>query len=70
MYQHPLVALVLSAILTILLIKQCLTRKKFLKVRMIFAFLINFACCMFLVFENEISKKENGESILGWCLLS
>lgn len=69
MYQHPLIALVLSIILTVLVLKQCLTRKKFLKVRTILAFLFNFICAMFLVFEHEIANIENGRLWLEWALL-
>lgn len=70
MVQHPLIPLVLSIILLLLMIKQSLTRKKFLKFRMILSFLLAFVCSMLLAFESEITKTSEGKDILGWALLA
>lgn len=69
MAQHPLIPLILSVILVVLYIKQSITRKKFLKKRLLCSFLITFICTMFLVFETEIKKLNNGENVLNWFLL-
>lgn len=70
MNQHPLIPLVFSVILTLLMLKQCLSRKKILKVRLFLAFFLSFVSAMLLAFYGEIQKIENGVEYLNWVLLA
>ncbi len=70
MYQHPLIPLVLSVILIVLIVKQCITRKRLLRYRLLSSFLLTFVCCMLLVFESEIAALNNGREVLNWTLLA
>lgn len=69
MIQHPLIALIFSVILTLLVIKQCLSKKRLLRVKLSIAFLLNFTTTFLLVFYGEIKKNETGLEILNWSLL-
>ena len=61
MYQHPLIPLVFSALLIVLVIKQCITKRQFLKVRLFYAVILTFISALILVFYPEIQKDENIE---------
>lgn len=58
MYQHPLIPLIFSVILLIILIKQCLIRKVFLKGRVFFGFILVFVCALNLFLDKEIQNDE------------
>lgn len=58
MYQHPLIPLVFSALLIVLVIKQCITKRQFLKVRLFYAVILTFISALILVFYPEIQKDE------------
>ncbi len=64
-YIQPLVPMILGIVLLLLLIKQSLIRKKLLKGRLIFVFLIVLLCALILAFYSEVEDK----TILQWCLL-
>ncbi|MDE6656362.1 MAG: PAS domain-containing protein, partial [Anaeroplasmataceae bacterium] len=65
----PLVPLVLGLVLLFLLVKQSLIRKKLLKGRLIFTFLIVLGCALILAFYSELSKTEDKLKITQWCLI-
>lgn len=69
MYQHPLIPLILSSILTLLVIKQCLTRRRFYRGKLVMSFLLNLSCALFLVFYDEIASNENSLIIVQWILV-
>lgn len=69
-YAFPLIPLMLGVILLFLLIKQSIIRKKLLKGRLIFTFLIVLGCALILAFYSEISKDLNKLNIINWCLLA
>lgn len=69
-YVQPLIPLILGVVLLFLLIKQSIIRKKLLKGRLIFTFLIVLGCALALAFYNELSKDENKINIVNWCLLA
>ena len=58
MFQHPLIPLVFSAILIILVIKQCFSKRQFLKVRLFYSVILTFVAALILVFYPEIEKNE------------
>lgn len=68
-YAQPLVPLILGLVLLFLLIKQSLIRKKLLKGRLIFTFLIVLECALILAFYSELTKTEETTRITSWCLV-
>ena len=68
-YFQPLIPLILSSMLLFLLIKQSIVRKRFLKGRLIFTFLLVLCCAIILAFFNEISKNTDTKIIIQWCLI-
>lgn len=68
-YAQPLVPLILGLVLLFLLIKQSLIRKKLLKGRLLFTFLIVLGCALILAFYSELTKTEEKTVITQWCLL-
>lgn len=68
-YIQPLVPLILGAVLLFMLVKQSLIRKKLLKGRLIFTFLIVLGCGLILAFYTELTDTEEKTTILQWCLL-
>lgn len=68
-YIQPLVPLILGAILLFILVKQSLIRKKLLKGRLIFTFLIVLGCGLLLVFYSELTNTEEKAKIVQWCLV-
>ncbi|MDE5856520.1 MAG: diguanylate cyclase [Anaeroplasmataceae bacterium] len=68
-YAQPLVPLVLGLVLLFLLIKQSLIRKKLLKGRLIFTFLIVLGCALVLAFYSELTKTEENTRVTEWCLV-
>ena len=62
--QSPIIPLMLSVLLLIIVLLQCMTKHIFYKVRLIFAFLLTFASALFLIFFDELKgwiEKSNGE---------
>ena len=57
--QSPVIALAISALVVIIVLLQCLTKKRFLKVRFILSCIIAFAAGMLLFFFNEIEAINN-----------
>lgn len=57
--QSPVIALAISGLVVIIVLLQCLTKKRFLKVRFILACLVAFSSGMLLFFFNEIEKADN-----------
>lgn len=68
-YAQPLVPLILGLVLLLLLIKQSLIRKKLLKGRLIFTFLIVLGCALVLAFYSELTKTDESNMITSWCLV-
>ena len=58
MYQHPLIPLVFSSLLIVLVIKQCILKRQFLKVRLFYSVILTFISALILVFYPEIQKDE------------
>ena len=56
--QSPIIPLIFSGLATIIILMQCLTKRIFYKVRLIFSFLLTFGAALILVFYNEISKQK------------
>lgn len=69
MYEQPLISLVLSGILSLLIIKQCINRRKFLKGRLLFSFLLIFLSALVLAFVSDLEKIEFFKKYLYWMLL-
>lgn len=68
-YIQPLVPLILGVVLMFLLIKQSVIRKKLLKGRLIFTFLIVLVCALVLAFYSELTNSEEKTQITQWCIL-
>ncbi|MDE7263455.1 MAG: diguanylate cyclase [Anaeroplasmataceae bacterium] len=68
-YTQPLIPLLLSAVLLFMMIKQSLIRKKLLKGRLIFTFLIVLGCALILAFYSEIIRTEENQEVIQWCLV-
>ena len=68
-YVQPLVPLILGLVLLFLLVKQSLIRKKLLKGRLIFTFLIVLGCALILAFYSELTKTEEKRQVADWCLV-
>ncbi|MDE7106402.1 MAG: hypothetical protein K2O22_04470, partial [Anaeroplasmataceae bacterium] len=66
-YMQPLVPLILGLVLLFLLIKQSVIRKKLLKGRLIFTFLIVLCCALVLAFYSELTNSEEKTKITQWC---
>ena len=58
MYQHPIIPLVFSSLLIILVIKQCFSKRKFLKGRLFYSVILTFISALVLVFYPELQKNE------------
>ncbi|MBQ3253290.1 MAG: diguanylate cyclase [Acholeplasmatales bacterium] len=52
--QSPLVPLIFCSLLTVIILMQCFTKHRFLKVRLIISFLLTFLSALILAFNNEI----------------
>lgn len=68
-YTQPLIPLLLGVVLLLMMIKQSLVRKKLLKGRLIFTFLIVLGCALILAFYSEITQTEKNQTIIQYCLL-
>ena len=68
-YIQPLVPLILGVILLLLLVKQSLIRKKLLKGRLIFTFLIVLGCALILAFYSELTNTVEKTTITHWSLV-
>lgn len=55
--QHPLIPLIFCCIAIMIIIKQCLVKKRFLKTKALFSCLIAFFIVFILVFYNDIGKE-------------
>lgn len=60
-YQSPIIPVVIAGLVVVIVLLQCLSKRKFLKVRFSFACLITFAAAAFLVFFKDIEAL--GEEI-------
>lgn len=67
-YIQPLVPLVLGILLVFLLVKQSMIRKKLLKGRLIFTFLIVLGCALVLAFYKEIISSDGTAAVIQWVL--
>ena len=56
--QHPLIALIFSAITLILIIQQSITKHHFFKLKLIFSIAVTFAITAILIMYNEIGVAE------------
>ena len=71
--QHPLIPLIFSVISLFLILKQCFVKRRFLKGKLLFVFLITFILVFFVAFFDDI---KNGKfwltfintSVLNWIL--
>lgn len=57
--QSPIIPLVFSALIAAIILMQCFTKRKFLKVRLLFVFLLVFISALALVFQKELLKNDN-----------
>ena len=64
MYQHPLIPLVFSSVLIILVIKQCVSKRKFLKGRLFYSVILTFISALILVFYKEIQDDNKIMNII------
>ncbi len=62
--QSPLVPVVFCCLLTIIVLMQCFTKHKFLKIRLLISFLLTFISVLILVFYNDIIKTELYKTIM------
>ncbi|MBO5711301.1 MAG: GGDEF domain-containing protein [Acholeplasmatales bacterium] len=69
MFQHPLIPFIFSLIAVIVAIKQCFISHKFLKVKVIYSFLLVFLSAFIIIFYSTIEKDENLLKISQWALL-
>ena len=58
MYQHPIIPLVFSSLLIILVIKQCFSKRKFLKGRLFYSAILTFVSALILVFYPEVQNDD------------
>ena len=58
MYQHPLIPLVFSSLLIVLVIKQCFSKRKFLKGRLFYSVILTFVSALILVFYPEVQDDD------------
>ncbi len=58
MFQHPIIPLVFSSLLIILVIKQCFSKRKFLKGRLFYSVILTFISALILVFYPEIKEND------------
>ena len=56
MYVNEFIALIFSCMMLILIIKQCLIRKRILKVRLMFSSIITFLIVLIIFFNDEIAS--------------
>lgn len=57
--QSPVIALAISGLVVIIVLLQCLTKKRFLRLRFILACIVTFMAGMVLFFFGEIEKQNN-----------
>lgn len=67
--QHPLIPLIFCGITIAVIIRQSLIKRRFLKAKTLFIFLITFFVAFVLVFYKDIEEQENWLEILNWVLL-
>ena len=58
MFQHPLIPLIFSSLLIVLVIKQCISKRQFLKVRLFYSVILTFVSALILVFYPEIEQDD------------
>ncbi|MDE7161669.1 MAG: hypothetical protein K2N65_02795 [Anaeroplasmataceae bacterium] len=68
-YMQPLVPLILGVLLLFLLVKQSFIRKKLLKGRLIFTFLIVLGSALVLAFYSELTNTSDKAVVTQWCLI-
>ena len=64
MYQHPIIPLVFSSLLIILVIKQCFSKRKFLKGRLFYSVILTFISALILVFYPEVQDDDKLMNII------
>jgi hypothetical protein len=55
--QSPLIPVIFSGLVVIIVLLQCLVKRKFLKVRLILSLIVTFTAVLLLVFFGEIKKQ-------------
>lgn len=58
LYQHPIIPLVFSSLLIVLVIKQSISKRSFLKGRLFYALVLTFISALILVFYAEAQNNE------------
>lgn len=57
--QSPIIPLIFCALIACIILMQCFTKRKFLKFRLLFVFLLTFIAALALAFQGEILANEN-----------
>ena len=70
MFQHPLIPFIFSLVTVVIAIKQCFISHKFLKVKVIYSFLLVFLSAFIIIFYSTIEKDEKLLNISQWVLLA
>lgn len=68
--QHPLIPLFFSIILLIIVLQQCFIKRRFLKFKVSFSFLLAFFVVLILCFYAQIKENELLFTIFNWGLLA
>ena len=68
--QSPIVPVVFCCLLTIIILMQCFTKKRFLKLRLLFSFLLTFIAGLILVFYNDIMAKAPYNEMIDYAFLA
>lgn len=67
--QHPLIPLIFCGIAIAIIIRQCFVKRRFLKFKVLFSFLLTFLGVFLLVFYEDIKTHETWLPYVNWGLL-
>lgn len=66
--QHPIISIIFSVLSILIILRECIVKHRFIKVKTLLSFFLTFICFLILVFYKQISDNSIYQIVSNWVL--